>query len=143
MSDGSKFNMNFSGTFNQAQFGTGEQVSMTMNAGAAASQRLTPAELDALRAALARLEEEIAARVPDDRRGMAIAKARDLTDATIGADEPDVGRLKRLRRWFTDNAPEIAGSVASLVGGPLVGTLVGSGAGALQAAFGSGEDDSA
>lgn len=140
MTDPSRFKINFSGTFRESQFNVGDHAVLTMHAGRAADERLTDDQLASLREQIARLEEEAATVVPEERSEAASEQLRDLAAATVGADEPDPSRLKRIGRWFVRNAPELAGSVTTLLLGPLVGTLVGA-AGGLTAAMFEADDD--
>jgi hypothetical protein len=139
MSDEQKYNISFGGTFNNAQFGVGDNVQLTMNTGAAAAN-LSADELTALRAALAKLGEDVAARAPQDRREAALEQVQQIADATVAADVVDVPRLKRITRWFAANAPELVEAVTGLLFGPAVGALAGR-AGGLATALLAGDDD--
>jgi aminoglycoside phosphotransferase (APT) family kinase protein len=132
MSDESKYNLNFGGTFESSQFVVGDNAQVTMNTGAAAS-RLDAQQLEELRAAIATLAADVAARAPEDRRDEALRQVQELTDATIAADEVDVPRLKRVTRWFAKNAPELAEAVTGLLFGPAVAALVGKAGGLATA----------
>jgi hypothetical protein len=134
MSDQPKYSINYSGTFTESQFAAGDHAVLTMHAGTAATSRLTDEQLEQLRYAIAQLEKDVRARAPEDRRDEALAQLTELAAATIGADEPDISRLKRIGGWFAQNVPELAGSVTTLLLGPAVGALVG-GAGKLAAAL--------
>src|SRR4051794_30919737 len=122
MSDEQKYNISFGGTFNNAQFGVGDNVQLTMNTGAAAAS-LSADELAALRAALATLAEDVAARAPQDRREAALEQVQQIADATVAADVVDVPRLKRITRWFAANAPELVEAGTGLLFGPARGGL--------------------
>lgn len=133
MSDGSKYNLKFDGTFENAQFAVGDNARVTMHTGAAAASRLDEQQLKELRAAIAKLADDVSARAPEDRRDEALRQVQELTDATIAADEVDVPRLKRVTRWFATNAPELAEAVTGLLFGPAVAALVGKAGGLATA----------
>jgi len=139
MSEQGKYTINYSGTFEHAQFVAGDHAVLTMHAGAAATSRLSDAELAELRTRLAEIEQQVRDQVPEGSRDAALAQVRELADATVAADQPDVDRLRRIGRWFAANAPDLAGSVAGLLLGPVVGTLV-CGAGRMAAAL-LGDDE--
>jgi aminoglycoside phosphotransferase (APT) family kinase protein len=141
MSDESKYRIEFSGTFAHSQFGVGDHVELTMNAGAVAESRLTAEQLGDLRNAIRQLADDVNARAPEDRREAALEQVQELADATISADEVDVPRLKRITSWFASNAPDLAAAVTGLLFGPAVSALVGQ-AGGLAVAFLGGEPDS-
>jgi len=142
MSDESKYNVDFSGTFHNSQFATGDHVELTMNTGGAAASRLNAEQLQELRTAITTLADDVRARAPQDRREEALEQVQELADATIAADEVDVPRLKRVTRWFAKNAPELAEAVTGLLFGPAVAALVGK-AGGLASALLVGNDDEA
>jgi len=141
MSDESKYQIDFSGTFENAQFGVGDHVELTMHTGGAAASRLNAEQLAELRTALAKLADDVGARAPQERREAALEQVQELADATIAADEVDVSRLKRVARWFAKNAPELAEGVTGLLFGPAVAALVGR-AGGLASALLVDDDDS-
>ena len=139
MSDGPKYENTFSGTFTYSPIGVGDHVELTMTAGDAAASRLSAEQLDELRTAIAALADDVSTRLPDDRRDAALEQVQEIADATIGAAEVDVPRLRRVARWFAKNAPELAGAVSGLLFGPAVAALVGR-AGGLAAEL-LGPDD--
>jgi hypothetical protein len=94
---------------------------------------------EALRRDLASLHEQVARGAPSGQRDEALEQVAQLVAGSVAADEPEPGRLARVYRWFTQNAPDLAESVASLLLGPLVGKLVGGGAGVMAAALGADE----
>ena len=65
----------------------------------------------------------VAADAPANVRSEAVAQAAELERAVV-AQEPDVGGVRRVLRWFRDYAPQVAGAVVSVVINPLVGKLV-------------------
>jgi hypothetical protein len=143
MSDNPKYKVDFSGTFTQSQFSVGDHAALTMTAGAAAASRLSDAQLAELRSEIAKLAEDVEARVPDGQREAALQQVEAIAEATIGADEVDVPRLKRVTRWFAKNAPELAEGVTGLLFGPVVGALVGRAGGLAAALLGGDEDEDA
>jgi hypothetical protein len=82
------------------------------------------------------LRDLVASRVSPDQQQAALTQVGELEAATLSTEEPEPRRLARLYRWFVDNAPGLAESVATLLLGPLVGKLVGGGAGAMAATLG-------
>jgi len=140
MSDEPKYKVDFSGKFEHNQFAVGDHAELTMQAGAAASSRLTDEQLAELRGAIAKLADEVSARAPEGQREEALKQVQAIADATVSADEVDVPRLKRVTRWFANNAPELASAVTGLLFGPGVAALVGQ-AGGLAAALLADDDD--
>lgn len=142
MNDEPKFRVTVSGgTFTNSQIAIGERITQTMaNPGAAATSRLSPAELDELKAGLEQLIADARTQTPDDRRDAALQHVEALAGETVGADEPDVGRIARIGRWFAQNAPELAGAVTTLILGPQVGALVGKASGLASALFATEPD---
>jgi hypothetical protein len=137
MSEQGKYQVSFPGQFHESQISVGEHNVLNQQLGRAATERLDPAELRALAAELARVRELVAARTSPEGREEALGQVGQLEAATVGADEPEPRRLARVYRWFLNNAPDVAESVASLLLGPLVGKLVGGGTGAVAAALGA------
>jgi hypothetical protein len=139
MNEQSKYQVSFSGQFKESQVAVGEHNTLDQRIGTAASERLEPTELEALRRDLASLHEQVARGAPSGQRDQALEQVGQLVAGTVAADEPEPGRLARVYRWFVRNAPDLAESVASLLLGPLVGKLVGGGAGVMAAALGADE----
>ena len=117
----------------------GESNTLEQRVEMTAGRRLDPDELAALNNQIAALRDLVAAHVPAERRDDALQNIDEIKAATAVADKTDPGRLSRAYGWFLDNAPDLAGSVAALLLGPLVGKLVGGGAGAMAAALRPGD----
>lgn len=132
MSDQPGYNVEFSGTFTSSGFVVGDHAVLNMTPGAAAA-RLDAAQLAALRAEIAQVEAQVRERAPHDRRDEALGEVQAIADATVGADEVDVPRLKRALTWFATNLPDLAGAVSGLLFGPAVGSLVGTAGGLASA----------
>jgi hypothetical protein len=132
MTDQPKYNVDFSGTFASSGFAVGDHAVLNMTPGGAAS-RLDPEQLEALRGAIAELQAYVRERAPEARRDEAVGEVDAIAEATVGADEVDVSRLKRVITWFATNAPDLAGAVSALVFGPAVGALVGTAGGLATA----------
>lgn len=111
-----KFNISF-GAVTNSQIVAGDYNHVTQTVG------LTPDEVAALRGVFEDLRTAIAAEVPPERREEAAASAAEL-EAALVAKEPDSGRVRKVLRWFRDNAPQIAGTVAAVVVNPLVGKVI-------------------
>lgn len=139
MTDQPKYNVNLSGTFTGSGFAVGDHAVLNMTAGARAS-RLDAEQLEALRTAIVELEDQVRERAPQDRRDEALAEVQAIAHATVGADEVDVPRLKRVMSWFATNIPDLAGAVSGLLFGPAVGALVGKAGGLASALLGPDAD---
>lgn len=133
MGDQAKYQANFTGQFFGNQISVGEHNTLEQHATFAAAQRLDPAELASLMEEFSALRDLVATRLSGDQQQAALTQVGELEAATLAAEEPEPRRLARLYRWFVDNAPALAESVATLLLGPLVGKLVGGGAGAMAA----------
>src|SRR5205085_11944984 len=100
------------------QFVFGNQNTATQNVGLSAEEA---AELvrgfEQLRKAAASID------LPPAQRSEAVAKTEEL-EREIRAEQPDPGRVRRVLRWFGENTPALAGTIAHFIGGPLVGKLV-------------------
>lgn len=83
---------------------------------------VTDSELRQLREALARLQARVAAEAPGETRDEALAQVADLEQAVL-AGKPDISTMRRVRDWFVDRLPALAGVVGSLVVHPIVGAL--------------------
>jgi hypothetical protein len=139
MSDDAKYQISFSGQFADSQFVVGDHNTVSQHLGAAARERLAPAELEHLITELAAIRELVATRVPEPDRDQALGQVHELRSEALETDEPRPARLARVYRWFLENVPDLAESLSSLLLGPLVGKLVGGGAGAVAAALGGGD----
>jgi len=111
-----KYNVQF-GNVTQSQVVVGDYNTVSQKVG------LTPEETAELKSVFGDLKTTIAEQAPEDRRDEALAQADELEHAVVAA-EPDPGRIRKAIRWFRDNAPQLAGTVASVVINPLVGKVV-------------------
>jgi hypothetical protein len=136
MSEGPKYQANFSGQFTGSQVAMGENNRLQQRVGLAAAQ-LDPDELTELARQLTALKGEISARTPETQRAAALEYVAELEQGTLSEDHPQPGALARVYRWFVGNVPDLAETVSTLLLGPLVGKLVGGGAGAMAAAMGA------
>jgi hypothetical protein len=127
MTDQGKFNIQI-GSVSQSQIVTGDYATVSQHVG------LSPAEVDELRGTFDALKRDVAASVPPEQRDEALAQAAEVEAAVVAA-EPDPSRFKRALAWFREHAPQIAGSVASIVVTPIVGKVVETAGEAVAARF--------
>lgn len=105
------------GDVSQSQVVIGDYNTVTQKAG------LSPEEATKLRGLFEGLRSSVEEQAPPERRGEAVAQAEELERAVV-SERPDVGRVRKVLRWFRDNAPQLAGAVVSVVVNPLVGKAV-------------------
>lgn len=113
---GSKFNVSF-GNVSQSQIVTGDYATVTQNVG------LTAAEAEQLRDLFAGLRSAVAEQAPAEERAAAEQQARELEQAVV-SEQPDPDRVRAVLRWFKERAPQLVGTVVSVVVNPLVGKVV-------------------
>lgn len=113
---GGKFNIQI-GKVSGSQVVVGDYNTVTQRLG------LSPDEAAELRKVFSDFKTSVAADAPGHVRTEAVAQADELERAVV-AEKPDVGTVRRVLRWFRDNAPQLAGAVVSVVINPLVGKLV-------------------
>jgi hypothetical protein len=77
-------------------------------------------ELGSLFEALYRLVDEQA---PSEQKERALQEVDALKEA-IQDDEPDLGKMESVLRWFNRNIPQLAGAVSSVILHPIVGQIV-------------------
>ena len=77
-------------------------------------------ELGSLFEALYRLVDEQA---PPDQKQRALQEIDALKEA-IEDEEPDLGKMESVLRWFKRNLPQLAGAVSSVILHPIVGQVV-------------------
>ena len=116
MTDPSKFNINI-GEVHDSTVTIGDYNTVVQN------NRLSPEEAAELKGVFEELRSEVAGKAPPEERDEALAQAAELEEAVVSA-EPDPGRVKRVLGWFREHAPELAGSVVSVVVHPLIGKIV-------------------
>jgi hypothetical protein len=113
---GGKFNVSF-GDVTQSQIVMGDYNTVSQRVG------LTPQETAELRDVFSGMRTTVAQEAPQERRDEALAQAEELERAVV-TEQPDPGRIRKVLRWFRDNAPQLAGAVVSVVINPLVGKVV-------------------
>jgi hypothetical protein len=111
-----KYNIQF-GNVAESQFVVGDYNTVSQRRG------LSPAQTAELRAIFADLRSSVAEGAPDELRDQAVAKADELERA-LDSEEPDLGTMRRVLRWFKEHVPQLAGAVVSVVVNPIVGKLV-------------------
>jgi hypothetical protein len=111
-----KFNIHI-GDVSDSQVVIGDYNTVTQKAG------LSPEEAAKLRGVFEGLRSSVEEEAPPERRDEAVAQAEELERAVV-RKRPDAGRVRRVLRWFRDNAPQLAGTVVSVVVNPLVGKVV-------------------
>jgi hypothetical protein len=122
-----KFNIHI-GDVSRSQVVIGDYNTVTQKMG------LSPEEAAELRRVFEGLRSSVEEEAPSERRGEAVAKAEELERAVV-SERPDAGRVRRVLRWFRENAPQLAGTVVSVVINPLVGKLVEGAGEAIAAQF--------
>jgi hypothetical protein len=115
MSEG-KYNISF-GNVTNSQFVTGDYNQVAQTVG------LTPEDVTALRAVFDDLRANVAAAAPPEQQEEALAQTAELESALV-AEQPDPGRVRRALQWFRHHAPQLVGTVVSVVVNPLVGKVV-------------------
>jgi hypothetical protein len=111
-----KFNIHI-GDVSESQVVIGDYNTVTQKSG------LSPEEAAELRGVFEGFRSSVAEEAAPERRGEAVAQAEELERAIVSV-QPDVGRVRKVLRWFRDNAPQLAGTVVSVVVNPLVGKVV-------------------
>ncbi len=105
---------------------------------------VTAADLEALRALFAGLRERVAAEALPELADEAQAQVDTLEQVTT-AKEPDLSTIERVRDWFVEHLPSVAGSVTSLLVNPVLGKVVEAAgdlaAGELRRRFGGQEEN--
>jgi hypothetical protein len=112
----SKYNISF-GNVTNSQFVTGDYNHVEQTIG------LSPEDVAALRGVFADLRANVAADVDPGHQQEALAEVGEL-ESSLVTKTPDAGRVRKALRWFREHAPQLAGTVASVVVHPLVGRVV-------------------
>ncbi|HDD24344.1 MAG TPA: hypothetical protein ENF52_02785 [Chloroflexi bacterium] len=81
------------------------------------------ADLEAVRRLFADLRAAVAAQAPADLQAEAEARVDELEQAVTG-EMPDVSAMERVRGWFLDHLPSVAGTVTSVLVNPILGKVV-------------------
>ena len=84
---------------------------------------VTTADLEALRVLFGDLHARVAAEAPPELADEAQAQVDALEKAST-AKEPDVSAMERVRDWFLQHLPTVAGAVTSLLVNPILGKVV-------------------
>ena len=111
-----KFNIQF-GNVTQSQIVMGDYNTVAQKVG------LTPEETAELRSMFGDLRTTVAEQAQPEQRDEALGQAEELERAVV-AEQPDPRRIRKVLGWFRDNAPQLLGTVVSVVVHPLVGKVV-------------------
>ena len=84
---------------------------------------LTPQETAELKSLFADTRTKVEVEAPPEHRQEALAQTEEL-ERTVLAAQPDPGRIQSILGWFKKNAPQVAGTIVSVVVNPLVGKVV-------------------
>jgi hypothetical protein len=114
---GGKFNISFAGNVTSSQFVTGDYNHVTQTIG------MSPDDVAALKSVFDDLRGAVASDVPPEHQQEALAEVGELEKALV-AKQPDPGRVRKALQWFRAHAPQLVGTVASVVINPLVGKVV-------------------
>jgi hypothetical protein len=112
----SKYNISF-GNVTNSQFVTGDYNHVEQTIG------LSPEDVAALRGVFADLRANVAAEVDPGQQQEALTEVAEL-ERSLVTKTPDPGRVRKALRWFREHAPQLAGTVLSVVVHPLVGKVV-------------------
>jgi len=80
-------------------------------------------EVRAIRSLFDSLRAQVRAIAPLAVQGEALKQINAL-EAEVASEEPDLGAVERVRKWFVEHLPTLAGSVAALLVNPIVGKVV-------------------
>ncbi len=107
------------------------------------AQGTTAADLEALHALFSNLRGRVAAEAPPELAEEAQVQVDTLEKATT-AEEPDLSAMERVRDWFLQHLPSVAGAVTSLLVNPILGKVIEAAgdlaAGELRRRFGQQEE---
>ncbi len=103
------------------QVAVGKNVTQTQHIGP--REQLTDAEHAELQELFASLKAQVAAEVPDDRKGPALERVEEFEEA-LTAGEPDLATAHYVKRWFLKRLPTVAGLITGVLVNPVVGKLV-------------------
>ena len=84
---------------------------------------VTAADLEALRDQFADLRGRVAAEAPPALASEAQAQV-DVLEKAATAEKPDLSAMERVRDWFVEHLPAVAGSVTALLVNPILGQVV-------------------
>jgi hypothetical protein len=129
---GNIIHANVTGPVN-GQVAIGSDIHQIQSIGAARPE-VSPAELLALRQALADLRAQVEAQIPPEKKAVALTHVDELEEAVTAA-EPDLDTMGYIKRWFTTHLPQVAGAVTGIIVHPIVGKLVEAAGDTLAAEF--------
>lgn len=89
-----------------------------------------PDDVEALKKALEAFKQQVSAAAPPEKKEAAARRADMLADEAL-AEEPDAGILESYKSWFVEHVPAVAESVASVLGHPILGRVLGAAGRAL------------
>jgi hypothetical protein len=118
------------GPLTNSQFGVGKNIEQRMNVGAG----VTAGEHAQLQRMLDALRAEIEAQAPPATKEAARKKVDELRKA-ITAKTPKVTTMARIRLWFVEHVPAMAGTVTGVIVSPIVKKLVEAGGDELVQQF--------
>ncbi len=84
---------------------------------------VTAAEMETLRGLFGDLSARVAAEAPPELADEAQEQVKALEEAAT-AEKPDLSAMERVRDWFIENLPSVAGTVTSLLVNPILGKVV-------------------
>jgi len=84
---------------------------------------MTAEDLEALCALFGDLRARVAVEAPPELADEAQVQVDALEEA-VAAEEPDLSAMERVRDWFIEYLPSIAGSVTALLVNPILGKVV-------------------
>lgn len=112
----SKFNVQFRDvTDSQVVIGDYNRVAQTIG--------LTPQQTAELKSLFDEARKRVDEQAEPEQRDQALVQTGELERAVV-AEQPDPGRIRNVLRWFKNNAPQLVGTVVSVVVNPLVGKVV-------------------
>ena len=132
-SSGDHFNVNFTAGAGEqkGQIAIGKDISQQQTITNVPARKLTEDELETIRQMFLDLRAQVEVEAPPEQSYEALQQVDELEDAVL-AEEPDVGRIEKVQRWFAQHLPAVAGAVTGLVVNPLVGSLVTAGGDVLS-----------
>ncbi len=132
--DSTNMTTTISGSFSGSQVAIGNGIAQHQTIG---HPTLGEHELEHARRLFEDLRTQVQRAAPSQEIEAATKRIAKLERALLDEPEPDMETAEGVGNWFRRNLPQFAGTVGSVVLGPLVGKLVGSGSELLaEALFG-------
>ena len=103
------------------QVAVGKNIAQTQSVGAAAA--LTDEERAQLGQLFVDLRTQVAAAMPEEQQAPALERIDEFEEA-LTAEEPDLGTVQYVKRWFVKRLPTLAGVLTGVLVNPIVGKLV-------------------